>query len=424
MHIFLDPTRTQDSLTSPDISLETQAGMTSCLSLLQDTHLQLEDYGNNDELVKFNSIKDKYCVKDPITHLPRVFQFHESMISQAAVEDGAARGQKEAYITHIFEKQKKQPNAKNQDPLEVTVVWEDDKDYTHTPEEFVEWYDRETNNGRRPMAGKEFHTKCWAHQHLFESRRRCAAYFKGREDLELSFTWHLCYVSVGLPEAVQSELSVLHNYIDHDVNKSDMIDIIMKIRINWEAHDCFDSRRTNDPKIKNIKHAILKSVGFKDANSGSNAWIIATSAKTFFDEIVILAENHLHGILKGQKTNRAKGGASKKQKVGNAGQASSIDWHQTFSDTQVGAPLPHDVYKAVAWVKHTADADNIVMLMKQVNALVLDLKTFVERVKTYKNMKFLRLQIRNQVRMLAFPITRIFLLSVVIFKMLIFEKSC
>ena len=391
---------------------------------MQDTLIQLEDFGNDDELVKFNSIKDKYCIKDPTTHLPRVFQIHESMISQAAVEDGAARGQKEAYINHIFEKQKKQPNAKNQDPLEVTVVYDPEKPYTDSVEDFVEWYDRETNHGRRPMAGKQFHTKCWAHQHLFESRKRCAAFFRGRAELEMSFTWHNCYVSVGLPEEVQSELSVLHNYIDHDVNKSDMIDIIMKIRINWNANQRFESRRTNDPKIKKMKHKILQSVGFKDANSGWNAWIIATSEQSFFDEIVNMAENHSQGILKGQKTNRAKGGASKKQKVGNAGQASSIDWHQTFSDTQVGAPLPHDVYKAVAWVKHKADSDNIVKLMKQVNALYLDMKSFLEHVKTYKHLKFLRLQIRNQVRTLSLPITRIFLLIVVvIFKMLIFEKS-
>ena len=91
--------------------------------------MQLQDFGDEDFVSRYEKLKAKYCVRDPQTLQPRVFQIHTSMIEHATMEDGAARGQKEAFIDHMVEKQKQNPNAKNPDPLEITVQYEEDKPY-------------------------------------------------------------------------------------------------------------------------------------------------------------------------------------------------------------------------------------------------------------------------------------------------------
>ena len=357
--------------------------------------MQLQDFGDEDFVSRYEKLKAKYCVRDPQTLQPRVFQIHTSMIEHATMEDGAARGQKEAFIDHMVEKQKQNPNAKNPDPLEITVQYEADKPWTHSPEAYVEWYD---NQQRRPDSPDFFHSKVWAHQHLFESRRRLAIHFKGRLDLENSYMWHNCYVSVNMPKDVQSELSAIHNFIAHDVNKSDMIDIIMKIRILWTEEGCFESRRSNSTEVKRKKHRILMSVGFKDSNHGANPWLIATSQQDLFDGLVKMAEMHSAGQVLGQKSKKSSGSPSKKRKVGMAGKAKAVDWHQTFGDTQSGSPLPSEVYKNLGWVKPGQDSKNVLDFMKRVISRTNDIKTFLDNVTKYKRMKYLRMQLRTQVR--------------------------
>ena len=357
--------------------------------------MQLHDFGDEDHVSRYEKLKAKYCVRDPQTCQPRVFQIHTSMIEHATMEDGAARGQKEAFIEHLVEKQKQNPNAKNPDPLEITVPLQADKPWTENPDAFVEWYDKQR---RKPDSPSFFNSKVWAHQHLFESRRRLATHFKGRLELENSYMWHNCYIYVNMPKDEQSELSAIHNFIAHDINKSDMIDIIMKIRILWTEQECFESRRSNSPEVKKKKHKILASVGFKDANHGANPWLIATSQQDFFDGLVKMAEMHSAGQVLGQKSKVASGGTSKKQKIGMAGKAKQVDWHETFGDTQSGAPLPSEVYKNLGWVKPGQDSQNILGFMKRVISRTIDIKTFLDNVMKYKRMKFLRMQLRTQVR--------------------------
>ena len=97
----------------------------------------------NDEVLKYHKLRSEKCIMNAKGSHPRMFYLPSECLKQAAMDDGAARAQKERYIQHIVKKQIKLPNSKSQDPMEGTLIYEEEKPWTHSREAFLAKLDSE-----------------------------------------------------------------------------------------------------------------------------------------------------------------------------------------------------------------------------------------------------------------------------------------
>lgn len=352
----------------------------------------MDDPDLGDEVLYFeNTRKTKLCMDKH--GLPCIFTLHERQITQSQLEDGAVREQKLKYVMHIADKQKKAPNAKHQDPYEVSLVREEDKPWTHSRDAFMKKMKEQPDF-------TDFKVRAWAHQHLFESRKITADYFTGTK-VEQAFRHHHVVIWVGLDYNEESERSAVHNQVSHDVNTEDPQDQLHKLRYGWVRLECFDHERSNDPSVKEKKAQCFKSIGAttqKSINASHTLWRLACAPEYFFKRVVEVANMHADGQVKDQKVNAsaAAGGKSGK-KPGNANMAKPVDFSVKFKATQKGTPIAQAFFSDLSWVRRDEDYELIGKYLMNVIKTQWSIPEFLYNLQKYKNIKFLRIQIRTEV---------------------------
>lgn len=319
---------------------------------------------------------------------------HESQIIQAELEDGAARDQKHKYVMYIAQKQIKAPNAKSQDPYEVSLVQRKDVPWTQSRDAFMKHWQENPQE-------VAFLVAAWAHQHLYESRKIVANHFKGTQ-VESSFRHHQLIIWVGLTFDEQSRLSSVNNAAAHDVREVDVPERMHKLRYNWTRLGCFDWERSNSQKVKKMKSACFESLGIttkQGENTMHTTWKLATAPEFFFNKVIDLCEAHQEGKIKNQKLNKtAMKALAKKAKKGNAGMAEPVDWTQKYKDTLKGVALPFAILSDLSWVSKPNDHKNIGRFLDSVLDGSWNLQEYSYNLNRYKTLKYLRLQLKTEVR--------------------------
>jgi len=352
-----------------------------------------DDPDLSDEVLKFASVREKkMCLSSK--GQPHVFTLHESQIEQGTLEDGSIRDQKMRYVEHVSTRQKQAPHAKTQDPFEVSLVREESKPWTHSRDEFMKYV-------RENPEGTDFKVRVWAHQHLFESRKGVANFFTGTK-LELGFRNHLVMIWVDLTYEEESERSSVHNKIAHDTNTEDVQDNLHKLRYGWIRLGKFDTERVNSADTKRMKSECFQGIGITSKasqNTHHTWWKMATSRDSFFDKLITVCDNHDAGNVKEQKMN-ARGVAAAKlaQKTGQAGMLPPVDFNQSFKDRLKGTPCPAIFLNDMAWIKRDEDYDVVEKYMVQVINANWSIAEFLDTLSKYKSMKYVRIQLRTQVR--------------------------
>ena len=345
----------------------------------------------DDQTLYYENLRQSKCCLDK-HGLPYIFTLHESQIHQSELEDGAARLQKTKYVTHIAARQKAAPNAKHQDPYEVSLDRNETKPWTWSRDAFFKKVKEDPDFN-------DFMVRAWAHQHLFESRKITVDHFTGTR-LEASYRHHQLIIWVGLTYEEESELSAVHNQVSHDVNKEDIQDILHKLRYSWVRLGRFDSDRAQDFQAKAWKASCFKTVGVQTAkqmNSYNPLWKIATSPEHFFQAIIKVADMHDDGLVLDQKVN-ARADTKGKAKVGQTNFQNPVDFNTKFKDNVRGSPAPTLFFYEMSWIKRSEDYDNITRFLQNVINQDWSLPTFQQKLAIYKNIKFLRIQLRVQVR--------------------------
>jgi hypothetical protein len=222
-----------------------------------------------------------------------------------------------------------------------------------------------------------------------------ARHFLGNASLELSFSIHQINLWVGLTYEEESELSSIHNAISHDVNSESVIDRLFKLRLTWTRMGSFDWQGQSSRDIIEKKMVAWRSVGVNtktEMNAQSWQFRIACVPQEFFDKVVQIAEAHREGKLKGMKAVGSDGRASKKAKKG-----VEVSLNSKYAGTEEGPEIKTQFFKDLAWVKLDADFKAIGTLLEQVRTSVITLDQFMENLTSYKDFKFLRIQLRVKV---------------------------
>ena len=347
------------------------------------------DIPNLDEdTLKYQSLRAlKLVLTSKGTH-PQPFFLPSECLIHSQTDDGAARAQKENYIDHIVKKQCKYPNAMSQDPMEGTLVFEISKPWTHSITAF-------TAKLRETPDFNDFKIRIWAHQHLFESRKRVATYFVGNKLLSMSFSIHLLHIWVDLSYEEESELSSIHNLLAHDINSESVTDKLYKLRLSWTRMGSFDWANKSSQETIDLKLRVFRCVGIKTKGDMNNhSWMLrlACTPQTFFDKLVAVAEAHREFKLKGMKapTSDSKGKKNKPKET-------SLSSKFSGGGGEEGPEIKNLYYKELSWLKLDKDFIAVTVMLESVRAGITALDDFMASLADYKDYKFLRIQLRVKV---------------------------
>ena len=243
----------------------------------------------------------------------------------------------------------------------------------------------------------------WAHQHLLESRKRVAQHFAGNKLLELTFSVHCLIIWCNLTYDEESEHSSIHNLLSHDVNTESIMDRLYKLRISWTKHGCFEWLSQTSEEVLNKKLQVFKTIGIgtkTEMNSFSWMLRIACAPQAFFDKVMQVAEAHKFFKLKGMKaplsSKQAMALASgSKVKGRGKGEVSNAS---KYAGVEEGPDMKQQVFKDISWIRLDADYEAIGIMLENVRLGVDSLDEFNTNHAKYKDMKFLRIQLRVKVR--------------------------
>ena len=143
-----------------------------------------ENLSSDPETLRYENVRKAKCCLQKDNGLPIIFTVHESQIEDVpeGEDSGQIREQHERFVNHIADKQMRAPNAKHQDPYEVTLVKKQGEPWTEDRDLFVAKMAADPS-----FAG--FSVRNWAHQHLYASRKKVANFFAGQL-IESTFRHH------------------------------------------------------------------------------------------------------------------------------------------------------------------------------------------------------------------------------------------
>ena len=230
---------------------------------------------------------------------------------------------------------------------------------------------------------------------LLESRKRCAQYFFGDDKLRLTFDYHSCHVWVDLTYDEESEFAMVHNIQGHDVNVTTYMDKVFKARTSWIQMGSFEWLGSNDSEVKKLKNKVYCSIGMADQKEQANNALvlrIACMPEEFFDKISAVNNLFRNAQLKGMKPAKSGegGSASARKRLKTDGKEASANYGRENKDSEIHKKF----FKELGWIKLQSDFSAVGNMLERLVSNLTTLDEFMKDLAQYKDMKFLRIQLR------------------------------
>ena len=165
-------------------------------------------------------------------------------IVQGTANEASVRDETDKFVEHLFEQQKRCPEEKNMDPLQVSIVvpenlqlrreykmhnWDNASDFKTWLVDIYGEEGRDDGIGVLMIKmvkdeGNQLEFRCWAGQHRFGSRKKLEQYFAS-DTIGDMYRFHSCQFWVGLQTSTESFLSGRHNRASHDTLDADKLQV-------------------------------------------------------------------------------------------------------------------------------------------------------------------------------------------------------